>query len=63
MRSMTETEMVNNIVHVWEIISPETIIKSFRISGQTLAFNPNTLLCMKEDGLDKLKQLFCLPNT
>ena len=61
MRSMTYTEMVNNIVHAWEIISPETIIKSFRICGHAMVFNPDTLLCMKEDALDKLKQLLAFP--
>ena len=30
------------------MITPETIIKSFKICGQVLDFNPDELLCMHE---------------
>ena len=66
MRTMTKTQLVDNIVKAWDMISSETIIKSFKICGQVLDFNPDDLLCMRKDkpcegALQKLKNLMAFP--
>ena len=49
MRSMSKTQLVNNIVQAWDKISSDTIIKSFKVCGQVLKFNPDDILCMRKD--------------
>ena len=66
MRSMSKTQLVDNIVHAWDKISSDTIIKSFKVCGQVLNFNPDDILCMKKDrpcadSRQKLKDLLAYP--
>ena len=66
LRSMTKTQLVNNIVAAWDMVTPESICKSFKICGQILDINPDEIHCMKEgqpcqEGLTKLKHLLQFP--
>ena len=66
MRTMSKSQLVDNIVQSWSKISPETICKSFKVCGQVLDFDPDELLCMREDkpcegALNNLKYLLGFP--
>ena len=66
LRTMSKTQLVNNIVSAWNMISEETIVKSFKICGQVLDCNPDEILCMREGNpcegaLGTLKDLLQFP--
>ena len=66
MRSISKTQLVDNIVQAWDMISKDVIIKSFRICGQVKDVRPDEILCMKqgkpcEEGLGKLQELLAFP--
>ena len=66
LKTMTKTQLVNNIVAAWDMITPESICNSFKICGQILDVNPNEINCIKkgqpcEGGLTMLKQLLQFP--
>ena len=48
MRIMMKTQWADHIVKAWDMITPGTIIKSFKICGQVLDLNHDKLLCMQE---------------
>ena len=66
MRSMSKTQLVDNIVQAWDKISSDNIMKSFKVFGQVLDFPLDDILCMRKDrpcadSLQKLKYFLAFP--
>ena len=64
-RSISKTQLVDNIVKAWDMISKDVIIKSFRICDQVKDVRPDKILCMKqgkpcEDGLGEVTRVTSL---